>query len=67
MGTGPFSADWPRKGPLAFGERDHLTNNATKPNDAWWRCVKPGQRNPPVTICLDRRCRGSFGSEMNFG
>jgi len=22
-----------------------------KPNSAWWRCFKSGQRNPPVAVC----------------
>jgi hypothetical protein len=24
------------------------THNATKPNNAWWRWIRSGQRNPPV-------------------
>jgi hypothetical protein len=31
-------------------------SSATKPNNAWWRCAKSGQCNPPVAICLLRPC-----------
>ena len=24
------------------------------PDNAWWRCVKSGQRNPPVSVCVYR-------------
>jgi hypothetical protein len=41
--------------------------NATKPNDAWWRSVKSGQRNPPVEICLHRSCLGSTCAERFSG
>jgi hypothetical protein len=37
-------------------------HNATRLNNAWWRCVKSGQRNPPVAMCLHRTCQGSFES-----
>ena len=35
------------------------THNAAKLNNAWWRCVKSGQRNSPVSICLCRPWQGS--------
>ena len=39
------------------------THNAAKPNDAWWRCVRSGQCNPPVTTVSTMRAshRARFG------
>src|SRR5713226_4980964 len=42
------------------------THNATRLNNAWWRCVKSGQRNPPVTVCLHRPCQGSCKSTTGW-
>jgi hypothetical protein len=42
-------------GYLPFGERDQLTHNAAKLNDAWWRWFESGQCNPPVLLCQFRR------------
>ena len=39
------------------------THNAAKPNDAWWRRVRSGQCNPPVTTVSTMRAshRARFG------
>src|SRR5690242_18468481 len=31
-------------------------HNATKPNNAWWRWIRSGQRNPPVICKSAYRC-----------
>jgi len=43
-------------------ELGHLgTHNATKPNNAWWRWIRSGQRNPPViTKTADMHCDRLF-------
>jgi hypothetical protein len=63
--SNPFDAAYPliRCSPARIFKTGHKTNNATKPNDAWWRCLKSGQRNPPVAICPHRPCQGSSGLE----
>ena len=45
---------------FAAGELRARTHNATKLNNAWWRWFKPGQRNPPVEICLHDVHQGSM-------
>jgi hypothetical protein len=36
-------------------------HNATKPNNAWWRWIRSGQRNPPViTKTADMHCDRLF-------
>jgi hypothetical protein len=41
-------------GKLTIGLRGK--HNATKPNNAWWRWIRSGQRNPPVICKSARRC-----------
>jgi hypothetical protein len=36
-------------------------HNATKLNNAQWRCTKSGQCNPPVDVCQHGACQGSPG------
>lgn len=40
-------------------ERPALDAQRHQLNNAWWRCVQSGQRNPPVSVCLCRLRQGS--------
>jgi hypothetical protein len=55
-----------RNRPLADSKQATKANSAAKPNNAWWRCAKSGQCNPPVAICLRASCQGSTDATRNL-
>src|ERR1700676_4205734 len=43
------------------------THNAPKLNNAWWRCTRTENCNPPVPLCRARSGNGSTGRERFTG
>jgi hypothetical protein len=43
------------------------THNAPKLNNAWWRCTRTENCNPPVPLCRARSGKGSTGRERFTG
>jgi hypothetical protein len=65
----PFCLDTGRAGAVSFGHAQQsrsLTQNAPKPNNAWWRSAGTGNCNPPAWIGTGQLGKGSGNSRVSM-